>query len=165
MKIKRWMVESHHIDPNEGNPDQIIGSLVNSIFAGSRLDQKKIVKPSHYEQGSITVFKKVCEYLLDCERMPKQNVLTMLEEVEVGSIREEVFWSVVEDLMNLKISHHLKTNYSSRKKSISKTQEEISNKENNPKEAPNVIKDKEMEKMKVKVPVMGEYSSETISQV
>lgn len=66
----------------------------------------------------------------------------MLEEVEVGSIREEVFWAVVEDLMNLKISHHLKTNYSSRKKSISKTQEETSNKENNPKEVPNVIKDK-----------------------
>lgn len=74
--------------------------------------------------------------------MPKQNVLTMLEEVEVGSIREEVFWAVVEDLMNLKVSHHLKTNYSSRKKSISKTQEEISNKENNPKEVPNVMKDK-----------------------
>lgn len=48
MKIKRWMVESHHVDPNEGNPDQIIGSLVNSIFAGSRLDHNKIVKPSHY---------------------------------------------------------------------------------------------------------------------
>lgn len=97
--------------------------------------------------------------------MPKQNVLTMVEEVEVGSIREEVFWAVVEDLMNLKVSHHLKTNYSSRKKSISKTQEEINNKENNPKEAPNVIKDKEVEKMKAKVSVMGEYSTETISLV
>jgi hypothetical protein len=54
--------------------------------------------------------------------MPKQNVLTLVEEVEEGSIREEVFWSVIEDLMNLKVSHNLKTNQTSRKKSISKTQ-------------------------------------------
>jgi hypothetical protein len=60
---------------------------------------------------------------------------------------------VIEDLMNLKISHHLKTNQSSRKKSICKTQEEQSNKENNPKETQNIIK--ETEKLKKKVSVMG----------
>jgi hypothetical protein len=48
LKIKKWLLESHHIDVNENDPDQIIGRLVNSIFAGSRLDHNVIVKQSHY---------------------------------------------------------------------------------------------------------------------
>ena len=48
------------------------------MFSGSRLDKEKIVKNSHYELGPITVFKKVCDYLLECERMPKHNVFTLI---------------------------------------------------------------------------------------
>ena len=55
-----------------------MGELVNSTFTGSRLDKEKVIKQSHYDLGSATVFKKVGEYLLTCERMPKHNVLAML---------------------------------------------------------------------------------------
>jgi hypothetical protein len=53
--------------------------------------------------------------------MRKQNVLMMLEEVETGNLREEVFWSVVEDLMLIKASHNLKTSKCSLRKSTSKS--------------------------------------------
>jgi Golgi nucleoside diphosphatase len=65
-----------------------MGELVNSVFAGSRLDRQKIVKKSHYEQGASSVFKKIGEYLLGCERMPKQNVLALLDEIDTGYMRE-----------------------------------------------------------------------------
>jgi hypothetical protein len=48
MKTKKWLLETHHIDANDLEPDQIMGKLINSIFAGSRLDHKLIVKQSHY---------------------------------------------------------------------------------------------------------------------
>jgi hypothetical protein len=51
------------------------------------LDKEKVVKQTHYELGSAFVFKKVGDYLLGCERMPKQHVLAMLEEVEAGCMR------------------------------------------------------------------------------
>lgn len=53
---------------------------MNSIFAGGRLDSGLIVKQSHYDQGPIAVFKKVCDYLLECERMPKGCVLALSED-------------------------------------------------------------------------------------
>lgn len=114
-------METFHINPKILPPESVIGEVVNSIFAGSRLDGGKIVKQSHYDQGPVSVFKKVGEYLLGCERMRKQNVLMMLEEVETGNLREEVFWSVVEDLMLIKASHNLKTSKCSLKKSTSKS--------------------------------------------
>jgi len=58
-----------------------LGKLVNSTFTGSRLDKEKVIKQSQYELGSAFVFKKIGDYLLGCERMPKHNVLAMLEEV------------------------------------------------------------------------------------
>lgn len=64
IKINKWLKDYHHIDVNELAPDQIIGRLINSIFAGSRLANSKIIKQSHYESGPIIVFKKVCDYLL-----------------------------------------------------------------------------------------------------
>jgi hypothetical protein len=51
---------------DEEEPAQIMGELVNSIFTGSRLDHEKVVKKSHYELGPLIVFKKVCDYLLNC---------------------------------------------------------------------------------------------------
>ena len=65
----------------------MLGELVNATFTGSRLDREKVVKKTHYELGSAFVFKKVGDYLLGCERMPKQHVLAMLEEVEAGCMR------------------------------------------------------------------------------
>lgn len=78
-KIEEWLREVHHIEARELTPEQIMGELVNSMFAGSRLDKSKIIKESHYHLGSVTVFKKVCNYLLTCERMPKQKVLTLFD--------------------------------------------------------------------------------------
>jgi len=36
------------------------------MFAGSRLDNSKIVKQCHYELGAVVVFKKISDYLLNC---------------------------------------------------------------------------------------------------
>lgn len=113
MKISKWLWESHHVDLSQ-SPDRILGEAVNSIFAGSRLDGGKIVKPSHYELGGVVAMRKAGEYLLSCERMAKQNVLTLLEDIETGGIREEIFWAVLEDLMDLRSSHHRKTSNAKR---------------------------------------------------
>lgn len=67
----------HHIDCNILEPEEILGGAINSIFAGGRLDNGLIIKQSHYDQGPIVVFKKVCDYLLECERMPKGCVLAL----------------------------------------------------------------------------------------
>jgi hypothetical protein len=48
VKVKKWLLEVHHIDANELEPELIIGKLINSIFAGGRLDHNLIVKQSHY---------------------------------------------------------------------------------------------------------------------
>jgi len=58
-----------------------LGKLFNLTFTGSRLDKGKGIKQSQFEIGSAFVFKKIGDYLLGCERMPKHNVLAMLEEV------------------------------------------------------------------------------------
>lgn len=43
-----WLQECHHVNVEELPPEEIMGELVNSVFAGSRLDRQKIVKQSHY---------------------------------------------------------------------------------------------------------------------
>ena len=42
MKIKmlcRWLEEQHRINVEANDPEEILGELVNSVFAGSRLDK------------------------------------------------------------------------------------------------------------------------------
>jgi hypothetical protein len=100
------------------------------------------------------VFKKVGDYLLAQERMPKHNVLAMLEEIEVGCVREEVFWRVVEDIMNIKASHLKKMRKSCSRSKVermkSKTSLAPSNKEN----VGNVLLMPELKPEAVKKPVI-----------
>lgn len=64
--------------------------------------------------------------------MPKRNILLLLDEIETGYMREELFWNVIEDIMNLKVSHNKKMSLSKRtKESLDKLKTEPeSNKEN-----------------------------------
>ena len=83
--IEKWLRETHRISV-EVEPHEIIGQLVNSEFAGGRLQAEPIIKASHYSQGPIAVFRKVCDYLMSCERMPKNHVLQMASQVEEGNV-------------------------------------------------------------------------------
>ena len=39
---------------------------------------------------------------MNCERMPKKNVLMLAGQVEQGNIEEEIFWDVIKDVKELR---------------------------------------------------------------
>ena len=61
-------------------PHLLLGELVNSILARNRLkDNEKPIKPTHYQLGSYSVYKKALDLLTEVERLNKFNLITLMK--------------------------------------------------------------------------------------
>ena len=69
------------------------------MLAPNRLkDNEKPIKPTHYQLGSYSVYKKALDLLTGMERLNKSNLIALMKEVEAGKVNETTYWNLIDDI-------------------------------------------------------------------